>query len=458
MRKKIRVLFHSLDGAGVNYFRIQSPAMQLQMDHSDDFHVEIENQQLDFSNPEVIERLKTFDIIQYHRQLAPDTNQMISLKKILNDAGTVLVADIDDYWLLDKSHPFYYLSAKQRFHERILESLKLANYVTTTTDLFASEIRKVTGKDNVLVFPNSVDPEWQTQFKNNWKPSEDGKVRIIYAGGSSHLNDLQQLRGTINLMRSDTSIKDKFRIILAGWDTQGKTTDIKFSQQLQIQLQQRGLWNQTIIKEINKSEGDIDRVSGIPMDLKNAFRGKMFDQTERPIRNDESVYLQYEYIFTDNYRLINNTKYVDQLKKIEIGDTDGDNYSRRWTQKANVYAKVLDEADIWIAPLADNTFNKMKSNLKQVEAWTRKLPMVATDIPPYNVDGINDENCLLIPLNKKSDRLWYKALKKLILDKDYRKQLGENLYRDFSEKYNLKNVTNNRSVFYKSLIKEEVAT
>ena len=97
-------------------------------------------------------------------------------------------------------------------------------------------------------------------------------------------------------------------------------------------------------------------------------------------------------------------------------------------------------------------FNRMKSNLKQVECWTRKLPIVCSDIPPYNVDGRHMENCVLIPNKKNAHKYWKKYLKKLILDADLRKRLGEQLYEDFKEKYHLANVTKKRVEFYKNAL------
>ena len=97
----------------------------------------------------------------------------------------------------------------------------------------------------------------------------------------------------------------------------------------------------------------------------------------------------------------------------------------------------------------------MKSNLKQVECWTRKLPIVCTDIPPYNVDGRHMENCVLIPNKPNKYKYWKKYLKRLILNEDLRNQLGNQLYEDFKEKYNLINVTKRRADFYKKIIIEE---
>ena len=454
MTDKIKVLFFNRDVAGVNYFRTSTPAQQLERDHSDKFRVEI-NPDLDLTKPETIEYLKSFHIIHYHRQLAGDTNQEIQLANLLREAGVTLVCDIDDYWELDKTHPFYILSRDQKMNERIIDSLKIADFITTTTDLYASEIRKITGKDNVIVLPNSVDPTWMKQFQDNRKPDPNGKVRITYMAGSSHLNDLQQLQGVVNRLRADKETKDKFKIILAGWDTQGTTTDVKFNEDFGKELQKRGLWDRKTIKSINSSNGNVDLIEGIPDDLKEMYRDNIFIRNRRDIKSEESVYLAYEKILTDNYGIIESSEYIKWLGKYERG-TYGDevNFGRRWTKKANIYAKVLDETDISIAPLADNKFNKMKSNLKQVECWSRKIPIVTTDIPPYNVDGVHEHNCILIPNKKNSDKYWFKYLKKLIVDEDYRKKIGENLHDDFKEKYNLKHVTAKRAEFYESVVHE----
>ena len=453
MDGKIRILFYNLDGAGVNYFRTLTPAMELERNHSDDFYVEI-NPQLDFNDPKIVDYLKTFHIIHYHRQFLNDPKQMVRLAKELNDAGTILIVDIDDYWHLHKDHPFYSLSKEKKMYVPIMENLKIANYVTTTTDIFASKIQEITGKDNTKVLYNSIDPIWMKQFKNNWKPDPDGLVRITYMAGSSHMGDVQQLMGVVNTLNSMSETKGKFKIIIAGWDTEGSTTEVNFNQAFGNELQLRGLWNQNTVKAINKTRGDVDAIPNLPEDLKEQYRGKVFDSKQRDIKSEESVYFSYEKILTDNHRIITDNDYLQWLMNFErnIEYEHEGNFGRRWTQKANTYATTLDETDIVIAPLGENEFNMMKSNLKQVECWSRKLPIVCTDIPPYNVDGKHMENCVLIPAKKNAHKYWKKYLKQLILNADLRKQLGEQLYEDFKEEYNLANVTQKRADFYKSVV------
>lgn len=458
MEDRIKVLFHNRDSAGVNYFRTQTPAVQLERDHSDKFYVEI-NPDLDFNDPKTIEYLKSFDIINYHRTLINGVPNMLKLANELKQAGVTLVMDIDDYWLLDRSHPFYRTSLDQKLHFDIIDNLKIADYVTTTTELFAAEIRRVTGKsaDRIKIFPNAVDPSWMKQFRDERVESPDGLVRITYMAGSSHKGDIQQLNGVVNMLNADQRTKGKFKIQVAGWDTEGTTTEIQFNKEFGKVLQKKGLWNKKMVKAINKSRGNIDLIPNLPADVVSAFRDKIFFTNKRAIESKESIYLEYEKILTDNYRIIEDENYVKWLEKFERDQYPNEGtYARRWTQKANIYATVLNETDISIAPLADNTFNRMKSNLKQVECWSRKIPIVCSDVPPYNVDGINGVNCVLIPNKKNADKYWYKALRNLILDAELRKTIGQGLYDTFSEKYHLKNVTSKRAEFYESLVVEDV--
>lgn len=236
---------------------------------------------------------------------------------------------------------------------------------------------------------------------------------------------------------------------------------MKFNDEFGKILKRIGKWDAEIVNAINKSKGDIDQIPDIPKDVRENFRGKVFITNERPINSVESIYLEYEKILTDNYNIISDNNYKEWLKNYERNKYPNEGtYARRWTQKANIYATVLDETDIALAPLVEHEFNKSKSNLKQVECWSRKLPVVCTDVIPYNVDGKHMENCVLIPTknskgekrDKNLDKEWHRFLKKLILEPELRKEIGENLYNDFHEKYNLKNVTNKRAEFYNEMV------
>jgi glycosyltransferase involved in cell wall biosynthesis len=453
MEDQIRILFNNKDGAGVNYFRTLTPAMELERNHSSQFHVDI-NPDLNFEDNGIVEYLKSYHIVHYHRQLTPNVPTMLKLKNELKNSGTLLIMDIDDFWFLNKKHPYYDLSVQQKLHLDIIDNLKIADYVTTTTEAFAEEIRKITGRDNAIVLYNSIDPTWMKQFQDNRTPDPNGLVRITYMAGSSHMGDVEQLEGVFNVLRNDIDTRNKFKVVLSGWDTEGTTTEVKFNEDFAKELQKKNLWTRDMIKQINRTKGDVDKIPSIPANIKNAFRGNVFASNQRSINSEESVYLFYEKILTDNHKLITNPDYLTWLKNYERNIMYGNEgtYARRWTQKANIYAQVLDETDIVLAPLADNLFNNMKSNLKQVECWSRKLPIVCSDVIPYNVDGKHMENCVLIPAEKNAHKYWVKYLKKLILSADLRNQIGNQLYEDFKEKYNLATVTQKRAEFYKEAV------
>lgn len=78
--------------------------------------------------------------------------------------------------------------------------------------------------------------------------------------------------------------------------------------------------------------------------------------------------------------------------------------------------------DIAIIPLADNSFNRSKSNLKFVEYAALGTAIVCTDTPEYRQVARDGENCLMV--NNTPDQ-WEAALNRLIEDKALRHKLTE---------------------------------
>ena len=77
--------------------------------------------------------------------------------------------DLDDYWLPTREHPAHVLVMESGLHKKICDNLRVAKYVTTTTSLYADEIKKI--NKNVFVIPNAINPE-EPQFKAKTEPSE----------------------------------------------------------------------------------------------------------------------------------------------------------------------------------------------------------------------------------------------------------------------------------------------
>jgi len=401
---KINVLVLPSDTSGVGRFRSVDPHIKLQNLYPNDFHVDIEYQ------PKIndINFWKKYQIVHFHRSVGPIENCPMLIKS-LQSLGIIVIADIDDYWLPTKEHPIHQLIIENKIHTKIVENLKAADYVTTTTELFANENRKFNKND--LVLPNAIDPK-EPQFNEPTLPSD--KIRVGWLGGSSHLHDLKLLDGMVSKL---TPIQDKLQYYVCGFDTRGTVT------------------------EINKETGQ---------------------QTQRPIKPQETVWVRYEEIFTNNYKII-TPEYKLFLDKFEEGEypaIENENYVRVWTRPVDSYARNYAKFDISLAPIKNHMFNRMKSQLKVIEAGFYKKALIASNIGPYTIDlkhalhqgKFTDGNALLVnESNNHSD--WAKHVKKLVDNPNLITDLGERLYETVSKTYDLNIVTKTRSEFYKSLIK-----
>jgi glycosyltransferase involved in cell wall biosynthesis len=108
---------------------------------------------------------------------------MLRLFKWAKDRNIRVVYDTDDaLHLVDPWNPAYAFS---RMHQETWEFMATnADAVTTTTPQLASELRRF--NPNVIVIPNSVDPEEWTVLPR----TSNDRLRIGWLGGSSHFLDL----------------------------------------------------------------------------------------------------------------------------------------------------------------------------------------------------------------------------------------------------------------------------
>ena len=320
--------------------------------------------------------------------------------------GIITIADLDDYWLPTKEHPAHALIVKNELHKKIVDNIRAAKYVTTTTEIFAQEIKKI--NKNVFVLPNAINPN-EPQFKAQTEKSD--KLRFGWLGGSSHLHDLKLLEGTFSRL---SSIKDKYDLYLCGFDTRGTVTEI-------------------------------DRATG--------------QERQRPIKPEETVWAKYEEIFTNDYRLIPNQEYKDFLMKYKQEEYSNEQfYHRVWTLPVTSYAKNYSKFDVSLAPIKNHIFNRMKSQLKVIEAGFYKKAIIASDIGPYTIDlthslqngNFVDGNALLVREHRNHSD-WAKYIKKLIDNPTWAEDLGERLYETVKDKYDLNTVTDTRAQIYKNL-------
>ncbi len=403
--KKIKMLVIPSDFTGVGKFRSVDPHAYIQEHYPDEFDIDIV---YNFPKEKMDEYLKQYDLIHIHKQL--DKNcEIMNMIKFLE---IPVIIDVDDHFYLGNDHPMSLSARKEKWHEPIINHIKLADYVTTTTPIFAKEISKY--NKNVFVFPNAINPE-EKQYQPI-KNDSNGKLRVGIICGSSHLKDIELLGDLI------TRTNDNVQIVLCGFDTRGTRT---------IYNQQTG------------------------------------EKTQVPIKPQESVWYDYEKIITSNYKTL-SAEHKEFLMKFMAGVDDpfvNEKYRRMWTRDITQYATHYQNVDVLLAPLKENEFNKMKSQLKVIEAGFTDTAIIAQNFGAYTIDlkpmiefggKINEDGNALIVDSRKNHKDWTKYINKLAENPDMVKKLKENLHNTVKDTYSLETVCANRVKFYKDIVNKSV--
>jgi glycosyltransferase involved in cell wall biosynthesis len=413
MPKKYKILVIPSDRTGVSYYRSTTPHIKLEEFYPDLFHVDIDYE----PNYKDDNFFKRYDLIHFHKTLCPyeDFNETMERIKAL---GIPSVMDVDDHWSPGRHHPAFDIIRREQLPKKLVNNFKNSDNIITTTPLFREALLKF--NKNVYVVPNAIDT---TESQYIPKPEKSNRIRIGWLGGSSHEEDLKLLRGLVNRLKSD-GLMDKIQFVVCGFDLRGKMT---------------------------------------------VFNKEKNTQQTRDIAPMESVWYRYEKIFTDNYNIVSDEykKFLMKFKNEEYPNIENEPYRRVWTKPITSYANNYNLFDITLAPLAQNDFNKVKSQLKVIEAGFHKKALVAQDFGPYTIDlvnalektkgqqpTINTEGNALIVDSNRNHKEWYQHLKRLIENPDLIETLSENLYNTVKDKYSMEAVCELRKDLYLDLIKK----
>ena len=404
---KIRILAIPPDTHGVGKYRILDPFKYLGDNYSDEFHIDI---QINGVEDESV--FENYDIIYFHSFLKQTSHEEnLELIGKLRSKGIKLIMDIDDYWLVDQRHPMYHHIVSMEIPRKKVELMRAADWVSCTTEKFAETINKRVGIKNVIIFPNAVD-DAEPQFQP--KPIESEFIRFGWLGGSSHYHDLELIKGGISMT---TNQFKNTQFVLCGFDLRGNMTEIN---------------------------------------------PKTKERRTRPIEPMETVWYKYELIFTDNYKTVSED-YKKQLLKFTHADYTpfNERYVRVWTQPVSKYANNYNFMDVSLAPLVESDFNANKSQLKAIEAGFHKKALIASETLPYTLDLVsavefggtyNDKGNALLVSPSKNHKQWAQHMKRLVENPNMIEDLGNKLYETVKDKYSLRNVTQQRIQFFKTII------
>ena len=405
MNKKIKMLVIPSDKTGVGKFRSVDPHVYIAEHYNDDFDVDIMYLE-DIPTNDIEDFLKKYDLIHIHKQLDKELRLMSTIKFL----GIPVIVDVDDYYYLGNDHPMSLSAKKEKWHEAVIRHLEMADYVSTTTDIYAKELKK--HNKNVIVFPNATDPN-EKQYCQEKNKSD--KLRVGLICGSSHLHDIELLNGIAETAKQNSNVQ----LVLCGFDTNGTRTIY------------------------HNDTGQVER---------------------RPILPQESVWFDYERIITDNYKYLSK-EHRDFLLRFVKGVDDpftNEPYRRMWTRNINQYATHYENVDVLLAPLKENDFNKMKSQLKEIEAGFTHTALIAQNFGAYTIDlvpfrefggKINENGTALLVDSRKNHKDWAKNINFLAEHPEYVEKLKENLYNFVKNKYSLEKVCEERVNVYKDIVK-----
>jgi glycosyltransferase involved in cell wall biosynthesis len=404
---KVRVLAVSPGKTGVGKYRILDPFMYIGNNHDDEVHVVIS-----YDVEDKDEFFLDFDVVYFHTKIhkGPYENTVKRIKW-LKEKGIKTIVDLDDYWILEKSNPLYTRLMENNIPIHKVEIYKLADYITVTTPILAKTVKEKTGNKNVFVLPNAIDPN-EPQLKI--EPTESERVRFGWVGGSTHLRDIELLSDGIK--RIQTEYKDDSQFVLCGYDLKGTVR------------------------------------------YKNPITNEIVTRDIKPI---ETIWYQYENIFTDYFKNISLEyneflhKFVNETNSLQNNEV----YVRRWTESINTYIKNYNHFDVSLIPLFPSEFNKHKSQLKIIESGFMKKPAIVSETEPYSLDLISayeegkfiEKGNALLVNPKRNHKNWYKYMKLLIDNPNFRTDLSEKLYETVNEKFSLKYVTKLRIELLKQI-------
>lgn len=409
MNKKIKILVIPSDNFGVGKFRSINPHVYIQEHYSDLFDIDIVFLK-DFPQDKPLDEfLKPYDIIHIHKQL--DKNcQLINMMKFLDKK---VIVDVDDNYDLGDYHPLSISAKREKWADIVINHLRLADMVTTTTPIYREKLLK--HNKNVKVFPNAIDP---TEPQMIPKPTKSNKLRFGIVCGSSHLHDISLLKGLTRQLSKD--ILDKIQFVLCGFDTNG---------------------------------------------TKTIYNPKTGEQVRQKIEPQESVWYEYEKIITDNYSIVSLDHkrflhlFIPQSEYPNLNET----YRRCWTKDINHYAEHYNNIDVLLVPLKECDFSKMKSQLKVIEAGFFNKGIIAQNFGPYTIDlknildkgGKIDENgnALLVD-SVKNHKQWAKYIKLLVENPEILEKMKVNLYNTVKDKYSIETVCKERVKTYLEMMNQ----
>lgn len=165
---RIGIIYHN--EGGVEYHRLLKPGQLLHESGHDVTLCKGASQEM----------FGMFDVVIFNRKL-----NIVKQKEFIKELqrhGAYVICDIDDYWILPKTHVLY--KYYQQIRKQHIEALTYSDEVWTTHEHLKGYVTKL--NDNCFVIPNAIDPR-----EPQWQPKKTYGTRIGWAGSPAHFDDLK---------------------------------------------------------------------------------------------------------------------------------------------------------------------------------------------------------------------------------------------------------------------------
>jgi len=206
----IKILAYPADDRGSGWYRIIQPYSELVRKYPKEF-----NLALTFDEP-TIPDYQEADVFITHRVKVSQRESMLTSIVNAKANGCQVIYDLDDYELeIPSTWGMYWVYKWNDILKFVKASMVEADHLTVSTPSLISAYERF--NDQISVFRNSIsldDPQWQLE------KLESPYIRFGWAGGSSHYNDMVQLRG---LSKALAEWNDRISMVICGYDTRGRT-------------------------------------------------------------------------------------------------------------------------------------------------------------------------------------------------------------------------------------------
>lgn len=190
------VLYIIRDEGGCGFYRCLQPAMSLRRRGLMNTITDLRN-----TTPEHIMQA---DVVVFQ-----ELGSTISLEafNFAQSKGKITIVEIDDYLhVVSPRNPGYEAwNPSTLYIHRFIQQLQRANAVTVSTPQLAREYFPY--NQNIFVLPNYLNEE---KWSNNQSKNKDGHLRIGWAGGNAHIDDLRLIAKPIERIIREYKNKVKF--------------------------------------------------------------------------------------------------------------------------------------------------------------------------------------------------------------------------------------------------------